>query len=184
MPVRYTDLSPTACDIVDIVMDQFADMFDNDDFGPFIQDFTEFGRDRYAELMELAVGDVQLAVGLTGLNWGTDSFPYGNAVAKRCVTLALTIEVIRHFMRSYVEIPDTGRVGAPDVVRRDYLNRWQGLLNDYQNQLKDAGKRLTAELYSQNAKHYTKVLVDLPSMRGVINAEQPTERPQIGWWWN
>lgn len=182
MTMRYTDLNPRACEIVDLVRDQFADMFDNDDFGPFIQDFTEFDKDRYAEFLELAVGDVEVVVGLTGMVWGVNSFPYSKVVAKRCITLALTIEVIRHFIRSYVEIPDTARVGAPDVVRRDYLTRWQGVLNDYQQQLKDAGKKLTAELYSENAKHYTKVLVDLPSMRGVMTIDQPAERPQY-WWW-
>ena len=176
-------MSEGACEVVDLTMAQFADMFDNDEFGPFIQDFTDFGKDRYAELLELAIGDVEIVVGVTGLMWGPNSFPYSKVVAKRCLVLALTIEVIRHFMRSYVEIPDTGRVGAPDVVRRDYLTRWQGILRDYDDQLKAAGKKLTAELYTENAQHYTKVLVDLPSMRGVINAQQPAERPQISWWW-
>lgn len=183
MPVRYADLDPDAREVVDLVRDQFADMFDNDDFGPFIQEFTNFGKDRYAEFLELAVGDVELVVSLTGLMWGVNSFPYSSVIARRCITLALTIEIIRHLMRSYVEIPDTARVQAPDIVRRDYLTRWQGLLNDYQGQLKDAGKRLTAELYSEDAGRYMKVLVDLPSMRGIVNVDQPAERPMIGWWW-
>lgn len=183
MTLRYADLDEQACEVVDLVMEEFSDMFDNDEFGPFIQDFTRFGRDRYAALLELAIGDVEMVVGITGLMWGVGTFPYNKVIAKRCLTLALTIEVIRHFMRSYVEIPDTGRVGAPDVVRRDYLSRWQGLLNDYQNQLKDAGKKLTAELYTDGYAHYTKVLVDLPSMRGVANLDQPAERPMYGWWW-
>ena len=181
--MRYNELDDKACEVVDLAMEQFADMFDNDDFGPFIQDFTEFDKDRYASFLELAIGDVEIAVGITGLMWGVNTFPYSNMVAKRCIVLALTIEMIRHLMRSYVEIPDTSRVGAPDVVRRDYLSRWQGLLNDYQNQLKDAGKKLTAELYSDNYSHYTKVLVDLPSMRGVANIDNSAERPMFGWWW-
>jgi len=181
--MRYTELDDNAIEVVDLTMHQFADLFDNDDFGPFIQEFTEFDKDRYAEFLELAIGDVELVVGITGLMWGVNHFPYNSVIAKRCLVLALTIEIIRHLCRSYVEIPDTGRVGAPDVVRRDYLSRWQGLLNDYQNQLKDAGKRLTAELYSENYSHYMKVLVDLPSMRGVVNVDNPAERPQYGWWW-
>lgn len=183
MPDSYSDLSGAALEIVDSVMLQFADMFDNNEFGPFIKEFTNFGRDRVAQLFDLAIGDVELVCGLTGLNWSASSYPYNSGVARRALSLALTIEVIRHFLRSYVEIPDTGRVGAPDVVRRDYLSRWQGLLNDYQNQLKDAGKRLTADLYSDNVRRYTKVLVDLSSMKGVVNTDQPAERPQYGWWW-
>ena len=183
MPTKYTELDDRAVEIVDLVRDQFGDMFDNDDFGPFIQEFTNFGPDRYAEFLDLAIGDVQTYVAITGLMWGIDTYPYGSAVARRCLSLALTIEIIRHLMRSYVEIPDTSRVGAPDVVRRDYLSRWQGLLNDYQGQLKDAGKRLTAELYSENYSHYTKVLVDLPSMRGRVIGDIPAERPQYGYWW-
>ena len=183
MPDRYADLNDDAIATVDKVMLQFADMFDNDEFGPFIKEFTNFGRDRYVQLLDLAIGDVELVCGLTGLNWNADTYPYRIGVANRAITIALTIEVIRHFLRSYVEIPDTGRVGAPDVVRRDYLSRWQGLLNDYQNQLKDAGKRLTAELYSENVRRYQKVLVDLGSMKGIVNIDQPAERPQLGWWW-
>ena len=183
MPDLYADLDDEAIKIVDTVMMEFSDMFDNNEFGPFIKEFTHFGRDRYVQLLELAIGDVELVVGLTGLNWSALSYPYRSGAGRRALTIALTIEVIRHLMRSYVEIPDTGRVGAPDVVRRDYLSRWQGLLNDYQNQLKDAGKKLTAELYSEDVRKYTKVLVDLASMKGVVNVDQPVERPQHGWWW-
>jgi len=183
MTVKYKDLDADAKSVVDTVKAEFADLFDNDDFGPFIEEFTGFGDDRYAQLLELAVGDVEIVVGLSGLMWGINSFPYNSVIARRCIVLALTIEVIRHLMRSYVEIPDTSRVGAPDIVRRDYLSRWQGLLNDYQQQLKDAGKKLTAELYNQEGASHQKVLVDLASMRGIVNVDAPVERPQFGWWW-
>ena len=184
MADRYTDLDDRAEEVVSIVMAEFSDMFDNDDFGPFIQEFTHFGPDRYAQLFELAVGDVQLLVTVATLTWTDRSFPYHLASAKRCLSLALTIEVIRHLIRSYVEIPDTSRVGAPDVVRRDYLSRWQGILSDYQQQLKDAGKKLNGDLYNEMAAsgRFTKVLIDYPSTRGTWIADQPAERPQA-WWW-
>lgn len=180
---RYAELDGGAAEVVDLVMMEFSDLFDNDAFGPFIQDFTDFGKDRYAALLELAIGDVLILVSIAGVSWDVESYPYHLPSAKRCAVLALTIEVIRHLVRSYVEIPDTARVGAPDVVRRDYLSRWQGLLNDYQQQLKDAAKQLEIDVYDENYRRYTKVLVDLPSMRGVMNLDQPAERPTIGWWW-
>lgn len=183
MVARYIDLDDRGVAVVDAVRAQFADLFDNDCFGPFIEEFTNFDKDRYAGFLDMAIGDVASYVSITGLDWDVTHYPYSLSIGRRALELALTIEIIRHLMRSYVEIPDTSRVGAPDVVRRDYLSRWQGLLNDYQNQLKDIGKRLTAEIYSMNAEHYQKVLVDLGSMRGIVNADQPAERPQLGWWW-
>lgn len=179
----YSDLSEGAKSIISLVKSEFADMFDNDDFGPFIKEFTGFGDDRYADLLALAIGDVELIVGIGGLRWSQSTYPYAMGSANRALTLALTIEVIRHLMRSYVEIPDTSRVQAPDVVRRDYLSRWQGLLNDYQNQLKDAGKKLTGDIYNSEMYSHQKVLVDLASMRGIVNVDAPVERPQFGWWW-
>lgn len=181
--MKYRELDSDARSVVDSVRNGFADLFDNDEFGPFIKEFTDFDNDRYAQLLEFAIGDVEIIVGIGGLNWREGTYPYSMGSARRCLTLALTIEVIRHLMRSYVEIPDTSRVGAPDVVRRDYLSRWQGLLNDYQQQLKDAGKKLTADLYGQEAYSHQKVLVDLASMRGIVNVDAPVERPQFGWWW-
>ena len=58
---------------------------------------------------------------------------------------------------------DTSRVGAPDVVRRDYLNRWQSVLTDYQNQLKEAGKKLSTVLQDMSAAHNTIALIDWAS---------------------
>lgn len=180
---RYRDLTEEQADVVDMVMMEFGDLFDNDGFGPFIQEFTGFGPDRYAQLLRLAIGDIETMCSVAGLNWDLDNYPYKNKVANRCLVLALTVEVIKHLIRTYAEIPDTGRVSAPDIVRRDYQSRWSGLLNDYQNQLKDAVKSLGIELYNDNYRHYTKVLVDLNSMRGIVNIDAPAERPMVGWWW-
>lgn len=181
----YDALDERGKHVVDLVCDMFGDLFDNNEFGPFIGEFTHYSKDRVAELMEPAIGNLLLLLKVTGLRWRSDTFPYGNKTAEAALQLSLTCEVIRHLIRSYVEIPDTGRVGAPDIVRRDYLNRWQSILQDYDNRLKDAAKKLTAELYDESAAAglYTKVLVDYPSMAGSYIPFNTAERPSYGFWW-
>lgn len=182
---HYDALDERGRHVVDLVCDMFGDLFDNDEFGPFIGEFTNYSKDRVAQLMEPALGNLMLMVKMGGLKWTPTTFPYGNGTASSALQLSLTCEVIRHLIRSYVEIPDTGRVSAPDIVRRDYLNRWQGILADYDNRLKDAGKKLEAEMYDSEASagHYTKVLVDYPSMAGSYIPFNTAERPSYGFWW-
>ena len=183
--MKYKELPKEAKDVIDLVKGQFADLFDNSEFGPFIQEFTHFDDDRYAQLFEIAMGNLLLLIKISGIYWTPKAFPYHSEAARGALTLSLTCEVIRHLVRSYVEIPDTSRVGAPDVVRREYYQRWKDLLNDYDMRLKDAAKKLQADIYENEADagRYIRTLVDYPSMaRGYIPFN-PVERPQFGWCW-
>lgn len=177
---KYEDLSEDAKEVVDITKERFADLFDNDNYGPFLNDMSKYDDDRMAALLDIALGSLMLLMHTSMVNWTIKSFPYSTPICRQAAILALTVEVIRHFTRSYVEIPDTARVGAPDIVRRDYLSRWKDLLRDYEDQLKQAAKKMDAELYSMNAMNASRVLVDYPSMAGLGYMNYRPERPMFG----
>jgi hypothetical protein len=185
--MAYADLADGPKEVVDLVWDMFSDLFDNANYGPFLNEFTKFDKERVVELLDPAIGQLSAYVPIARLgDYSLASFPYSVGIWHYCLTLSLVIEVIEHLMRSYVEIPDTQRVQAPDIVRRDYLTRWQTLLNEYKDRLKQAGKKLSVEAFDDeySAGHYQKVLVDYPSIAAMWAPMNPAERPQIwaGWW--
>ena len=181
----YDLLPDKATELIRSVKQQFADLFDNDEFGPFIEEFTAFSDDRWAMLLDLAVGDVAVGMTYQGATWTQSNYPYSAPAARRALQLALTIEMVRHLVRSYTEIPDTGRVGAPDLVRRDYMSRWQSVLSDYQQQLKDACKTLDATAYADDlaSGNRYKSLIDWPSAANSYLAWNDAERPMWAGWW-
>ena len=181
---RYDELPDEAKEVIDTARQRFADLFDNDEFGPFLEEFEHINEDRYATLLDLGMGNMQMWLTFTGLQWGVDRYPYARPIFRQAAILALTVEIIRHLVRSYVEIPDTSKIGAPDIQRRDYLSRWQGLLRDYEDQLKQMAKKLDSELYMDEFESGSrmKVLVDYPSMAGWTAPLGSAERPIYGGW--
>lgn len=181
--MRYEDLPEGARDIADLIMSEFGDLFDNDQFGPFVEEFTPFGADRIADLMDVAMGNLALLVKVQ-VSWTIDTFPYTRPVPRAALRLSLTVELIRHLIRTYVEIPNISSVGAPIADRRDYLERWKGVLDDYKRQLEDAAKRLEGDLYNDEAGRYTKVLASYPRATGMGYGLPMAERPSYGFWWD
>lgn len=187
MAVSYDELSPEAQEVIGMVKQEFGDMFDNDDFGSWLSDFAiYFDDDRMAALLDIAIGNIIMMMTMTGIYWDVNNYPYQHPVARQVCILSLTIEMIQHLIRSYVEIPDTGRVGAPDVVRRDYLSRWQSVLKDYQDRLKQGVKKLNTEIFTgqQEAGMFAKTLISLPINNAYWWGGGPMpERPLPGVWW-
>jgi hypothetical protein len=104
---------------------------------------SHFGRGRVAQLLIQAIQ--HLNVSGQPVNWYTatghnsDGTP-GSAFPLRgwegLVNSALTIEVTKHLMRAYVEDPDIqGNVQAR-MNRRDYLDRWERMLDIEERQFK------------------------------------------------
>ena len=181
---KYENLSDEAKEVVDTTKERFADLFDNDEFGPFLQEFTTMDDNRLATLLDVGIGNLTIYLTFTGLTWGIDTFPYIRPIFRQVAIMALTVEIIKHLIRSYVEIPDTSRVGAPDIQRRDYLTRWQSVLKDYEDQLRQAAKKLDSELYMDDFEGgvRSRVLVDYPSMAGWYAPLGQAERPIYGGW--
>lgn len=181
---KYDELTDEAREVIETARQRFADLFDSDEFGPFLNDFSRMGDDRLATLLDLGIGNLAILLTMTGVTWDVERFPYSRPVFRQAAILALTVEIIRHLVRSYVEIPDTSKVGAPDIQRRDYLSRWQGVLKGYEDQLRQAAKKLDSELYMDDFEsgHKMKPLVDYPSMAGWAVSIGGTERPIYGGW--
>lgn len=160
---KFDELPEGAQNIVRDVSSYFNVQFDNDDWGPFLEEVSPFSIDSVANLVPSALGTLMSYCLHPAANWTVNSFPFSVPVLSQAYELALKIEVIREYIIGYVEIPDTSRAGAPDVVRRDYLNRWQSVLSDYQNQLKDMGKKLSAVLQDDLTASNTQALIDWAS---------------------
>lgn len=142
MPL-YDSFSPGERQAVRNTLSLFGDLFDNQTGGvpSFYEEFpTRFDYNRVAELMLNGLNKINIAnqpltrYGLGGQ--GKKPFPekwYG------LLQQATYIEILKHFVRTYVEQPTLN--GNPNVTyadRRDYMNRWQQVLKDEQDDLKDS----------------------------------------------
>lgn len=133
----YDALPENMRQIVEQVWIKFADSFDSPMGGPNLLTWyqSHFGRGRIAQLLVYAVQRINIAgqpvnaFSATGLNAdGSRGSAFPLAGWEALVNSALTIEVIKHLMRSYVEDPDIqGNVQAR-VSRRDYMDRWGRML--------------------------------------------------------
>lgn len=107
---------------------KLEDLFDSELGGPHLRDRTmaNFSRDKLARLLPDALYNInnyyQPATG-----YDETTFPYDNHTP--LLAQALLIEAIYQLMRSYVEQPQPMGAGTPTYFdRRDYMNRWQNIL--------------------------------------------------------
>lgn len=129
----YSALETNGRQIVADVWAKFCDGYDSPAGGPNLQMWyqTHFNRGRLAQLLRQAIQHINVAAQPpnTYSADGTDGplFPYPSW--KGLVNSALTVEVIKHLMRSYVEDPEIQGAVQARTIRRDYLQRWQMMLN-------------------------------------------------------
>lgn len=133
----YDALPPAWQGVIESVWWKFADLFDSPYGGPHLQVYlqTHFGRNRLAHLMGDAMQVLNTAAGGHAFHpVGGDSFPFerwGGLLGD-----ALYVEVLKHLVRSYVEQPEVILgVTVSRVDRRDYMNRWQQVLDFATNDL-------------------------------------------------
>lgn len=134
--------TPSATWIVaDQAWDKFEDCFDGEDEGPWLRDMTlnTFNKDKMESFIDEALTDINLQHPPTDLT--LDSFVTDNGDGTftasgnlPVLTQAMVVQIIRHLIRSYVEQPDP--VGAQIAWhnRRDYLQRWQSVLQEEKEQ--------------------------------------------------
>lgn len=144
----YDQLPTEMRNIVNLVWAKFADGYDSQFGGPNVQSYfqSHFSRGRLAQLLEIAVMQINTSMqpvnnwSLTGPSPSNPTagpqFPaqfYGGLLIS-----ALTVEVIKHLMRSYVEEPLAEGNAGTRMTRRDYLDRWGTILateqDEYQRQ--------------------------------------------------
>lgn len=126
----YESLRPEERVIIDQVTWFFGDLFDSTEGGPFlIENFqSHFTYERLANLLAHAVMKMNY-IGQPIRNYGVG--PGSKILPKPWQGLAvwgLKLEVIRHLMRSYVEIPVFANMSVTYTDRRDYPQRWGQIL--------------------------------------------------------
>jgi len=119
-----------------------GDLFDSTTGGPnLIEQFqTHYNYERLAQLLSVAVSriNVQGAIMTDYIVGPGENRPFPSH-SLNVLFLAHYVEVIRHFCRTYVEQPQVmGSPGVSYLDRRDYLQRWQSILKDEQEELKNA----------------------------------------------
>lgn len=127
----YDALPPAWQSIIEGVWVKFADLFDSPYGGPNLQVYvqTKFGRNRIAQLVGDALQPLNTASSphktypLGGIDFPFDA--WGGLLGD-----SLYIEVVKHLIRSYTEIPEAvlGTV-VSRMDRRDYFDRWQTVLS-------------------------------------------------------
>lgn len=123
----YDMLPVVMKDVVEQAWVAFADGFDSAEGGPNLQSYfqTNFNRGRLAQLLQQALD------GFNGFKQPYTTFtlfPEQNqfpvAAYPGFLDQALTVEIIKHLMRSYVEQPVPEGVATARLDRRDYMDRW------------------------------------------------------------
>lgn len=118
--------------MVDKVLWRIADLYDNTMGGVpyFAEEFqSQFNNETIARLMSVSLDKINSSRSpITSFGLGPGAKPYPLEWSGLLVT-ATYIEMIKHFMRSYVEQPNLQGTGVAQADRRDYLQRWQTILN-------------------------------------------------------
>lgn len=128
----YDTLNAQEQSIVEQVSFMVGDIFDSTEGGPqLIEPFqTHYDYNRLAELERLAVTRFNLMSTFSnppstyGVGPGTQTVPLQ---AAGLMVIGTYLELVRHLVRSYVEIPLFQGTNVTYVDRRDYYQRWQSI---------------------------------------------------------
>lgn len=130
--------------VIEGVWERFADLFDSSSGGPHLQFYyqTAFDRGRLAQLMQIALRKLNISQ-QPWMNFQMPTPQNPTAVANFPFTdwgglldQALYVETIRHLIRSYAEQPLPEGIPSGRMDRRDYMMRWQIVLDDEKAELK------------------------------------------------
>lgn len=122
--------------VVEGVWVRFADLFDSPSGGPHLQVYfqTRFTRNRMAQLLRVAMNKLNTMSQpqmTFSLDPGGNQFPLAQFAG--VLDSALYIEAVKHLIRSYVEQPMPENIQVARQDRRDYMDRWERVLEMEQN---------------------------------------------------
>ena len=127
----YDVLSTTMKAVVEGVWVRFADLFDSPSGGPHLQVYfqTRFTRNRMAQLLRVAMNKLN-TMSQPQMTFTLDPAGPQFPVAQFAGVLdsALYIEAVKHLIRSYVEQPMPENIQVARQDRRDYMDRWERVL--------------------------------------------------------
>lgn len=132
MPL-WERLSPDERSVVEQVSWMFADSFDSTEGGPYLFETyqSHFNYERIAQLSRVALSRINTTGnpptsfqvgGVPGQYTPVPAFLQGTLV------IGTYIEVLRHLIRNYTEIPVFQQANITYADRRDYQQRWQSVL--------------------------------------------------------
>lgn len=124
----YERLSEREKAVVERVSFMFGDLYDSTEGGPhLIEEFqTHYGYERIAQLQDVAMTRIN-TIGFgrpTQFGVGPNTTPpplHWDGL----VVIGTYLEVLRHLIRSYTEIPARPNMDVTYVDRRDYAQRWK-----------------------------------------------------------
>lgn len=120
---------------IDFAWMKLEDLFDSELGGPYLRDQTlaNFDRTKLGRLLPSALYNINNYY-QPSTGYDTTTFPFDHHMP--LLAQGLLVEGIRHLIRSYVEQPLPSGPGTPSYFnRRDYLNRWQTVLQSEEQQL-------------------------------------------------
>lgn len=132
--------TPTGVDILsDTVWMMLEDCFDSEDGGPWLRDMTlaYFNKNKVSKFIPFALLDINVAPHPSNNTITDFTMPEADGspnASMPVLAYGTLIHVIRHLMRSYVEQPTPQGAQVVYEDRRDYLQRWQIILQDLQEE--------------------------------------------------
>lgn len=137
----YNGLPEPFQGLVEVVWIRFADLFDSPQGGPNLQTYYQahWSRGRVAELLGVALRKLN-SISQPYMTYSFDGstgpvFPlvqWQGVLETQCYA-----ECVRHLIRSYTEQPMLTGGDVTRLDRRDYIDRWQAVLNNELADLKD-----------------------------------------------
>lgn len=135
----YDSLDPTYRTMVENVWHRFADSFDSPLGGPYLQTLmqTHFTRNRLAQLARIGVGRMNtIAQPHQSYTLDDNTNPFPVTQWGPLLEQMTYIEVVKHLIRSYVEMPQVNLASSVSrLERRDYMQRWEQVLQMEQRDL-------------------------------------------------
>jgi hypothetical protein len=130
--------TPTGAQILtDTVWTMLEDCFDSEEGGPNLRDMTlaYFGKAKIPFFVPFGLLDINIMQPPTELDIGFFTTPAADGSMNTNIPIlayATLMHVIRHLMRAYVEQPTPAGAQVVYEDRRDYLQRWQTILQQMQ----------------------------------------------------
>lgn len=127
----YDVLPDTMKQIVNNVWIRFADIYDSPNGGPHLQVYfqSNFSRGRIAQLLQIALGQLNtVAQPYTTFSTDPTSNEFPVQMWGSLLEEALYIETLKHLIRSYTEDPMPTGITISTLTRRDYVDRWNTVL--------------------------------------------------------
>jgi hypothetical protein len=128
----YDFLTTDIKGVVDEVYLRFADCFDSAAGGPNLQMYyqSHYSRGRIAQLVRIGLGRINIVAQphTTYTIDGQGGAIFPTAQWGALLSMAGYVECLKHLCRSYVEQPMVQGGNITRLDRRDYLQRWQSIL--------------------------------------------------------